>query len=146
MKRDNSQISFVSIFAIVIIVMLLFAGNCFGQINLQNPFKFNYQKYSTRYDITIHNEGSKDCIHDFVVDRYEGDYSTSCLVLHDSRGCPNNWEVMVQICRKCLRKEVHQEVRYYSEEQRQDSKKRMQLEEERIEEFKRLDSLSRLKK
>ncbi|MFH2031999.1 MAG: hypothetical protein ABIJ40_15490 [Bacteroidota bacterium] len=47
MKRDNSQISFVSIFAIVIIVMLLFAGNCFGQIKRADCIEAFGQKDGT---------------------------------------------------------------------------------------------------
>ncbi|MFH2032677.1 MAG: hypothetical protein ABIJ40_18925 [Bacteroidota bacterium] len=144
--QNNNQISFVSIFAIVIIVMLLFAGNCFGQINLQNPFKYNYRPYSTRYDTVIENEGNINCIHKFII-KPPNDYTMSnCGVLHDSRGCSNNWEVITRICEKCYRKEVINEVRYYSDENNQTYNERINIIKETEKEFNRLDSLARMKK
>lgn len=63
-----------------------------------------WQEWKSEWDIdTVLNVGDEKCFHDWVKENLRMPSTISCLVFHDSRGCPDNWGREEWICRKCLR-------------------------------------------
>ncbi len=52
---------------------------------------------------TVLNIGDVGCNHSWVTKNIKEPSMISCLVNHDSRGCPNNWGREEWICELCLR-------------------------------------------
>lgn len=93
------------------IILFMFTSIIYGQeyslemamANLGSTIN-RWAGYESRWNPskTIY-EGDKNCLHDWCKKDIRSFSSISCAVLHDSRGCSNNWGQEEWICRKCLR-------------------------------------------
>ena len=105
----------------------------------QPVFRKNYMRWESRYDTTVANKGDESCEHDWIQKEKQSSM-TSCCVLHDERGCPDNWDRDELICRKCLRKIIVQEERYFPQSEVDRARRERQTQNEYEELNKRIDS------
>jgi hypothetical protein len=94
-------------------------------------FADNGRLWDTYWDLhSVEFEGDTLCQHDFAIEKKSKGLKYGCLVLHDIRGCPDNWDQKIMICRKCLRKVVYHERRELIEV----PKSEMEILEEKVQE------------
>lgn len=104
-------------YVLVIIAVVMFSASIsFGQEYTFANGNLVWHRYSAGWisvwgTVKVLNEGDEDCLHEWVKQNIREASMTSCAVLHDSRGCPNDWGREEWICKKCLRNIITHEDR-----------------------------------
>jgi hypothetical protein len=83
----------------ILVITILLWANLYAQ-----NFTFRSDDWRSEWRIeSVLNVGDEKCLHQWAKEDIREFSSTSCLVTHGSRGCPNNWGKEEWICELCLR-------------------------------------------
>jgi hypothetical protein len=113
MKTLITLITLIVIFTSISICQdtTLNAGDKLSIFGLYN-YQHDYQPWESEWILQeIVFVGDTTCEHSFATKKESKNGRIGCCVLHDSRGCPDNWDKLTKICRKCYREEVWYENR-----------------------------------